>query len=86
MQRIGNLADVGAAAEGILLVLADEAERTGDTGPLEVALATGDMLGGRDPVAVAPDVRDAIAQVLTAHLDDDEMLTVHHADGDDGKP
>jgi hypothetical protein len=64
-----NLADLGPAADEVLSVLADEAERTGDTGPLEIALATGDILGGRQPVHVARDVREAIATALTRHID-----------------
>ena len=67
-----TLSDLAPAGqEQIIAVLADEAEQSGDTGPLERALAGGDLLGGRDPAAVPRHVREAIAQVPTARLDDD---------------
>jgi hypothetical protein len=42
-----TLATLGAAADGILAVFADEAARTGEKRWLEQALVTGDILGGR---------------------------------------
>jgi hypothetical protein len=59
-----------AAQEQVIGVLADEAEASGDTGPLERTLAGGDLLGDRDPAAVPKHVRDQIAQVLTGAIDD----------------
>jgi hypothetical protein len=56
--------------DAIVTVLADEAEATGDTGPLEFALAFGDVLGGREPVHVDRGVRGRIAQVLTDSIGD----------------
>jgi hypothetical protein len=51
--------------EEIIPILADEAGQSGDPGPLERALAGGDLLGDREPIHVPRDVRDRIAAVLT---------------------
>jgi hypothetical protein len=60
-----------ADQEDIVVILADEAEQSGDTGPLERTLAGGDLLGGREPIHVPPEVRDRIAAVLTRRIPPD---------------
>jgi hypothetical protein len=60
-----------AAQEAVVTALADWAEQSGDPGPLERALAGGDLLGGREPAHVPPEIRDRIGQALTAAIHDD---------------
>jgi hypothetical protein len=60
-----------AEQEELVAILADEAERSGDTGPLEHVLAGGDVLGGREPIHVPVAVRDRIGAVLTRRIPDD---------------
>jgi hypothetical protein len=55
--------------EEIVTALADEADATGNTDPLERALAGGDLLGDRDPIHVPPAVRNRIGAALTRHID-----------------
>jgi hypothetical protein len=54
--------------EQVVAVLADWCEQSGNPRPLGRALAGGDLLGGRDPASVPPDVRNRIAAVLTRHV------------------
>jgi hypothetical protein len=52
-----TLSDLPPADQEAIVAVADEAEQSGDAGPLERALAGGDLLGDRDPVHVPPDPR-----------------------------
>ncbi len=76
----GTLSDLEPVdQEEIVAGLADEAEASGESGPLERALAAGELLGGRDPASVPRDVCDRIARVLSKRIDANDR-------DDDGQP